>query len=75
MLKMLHLAEEIRDASRILPKPMMWAVGINGLLGWIMLITFCFTLGSIDNILTTPTTYPFMQDFYNVTNSNAERRF
>ena len=71
MLTVLPPAEEIRDASRILPKAMMWAVGINGLLGWIMLITFCFTLGSIDSILTTPTLYPFMQVFYNVTNSNA----
>lgn len=33
-----HMAEELRDASRTLPKVMMWTSGVNGALGFIMLV-------------------------------------
>jgi len=66
-----HMAEEIKDASIVLPKAIMWAATINGSLGFVMVITFCFTLGSVLNIITTPTGYPFIQVFFNATNSNA----
>lgn len=42
---------------------------INGLLGWIMVITFAFCLGNVDDILASPTGYPFMAVFYNSTKS------
>jgi amino acid transporter len=66
-----HMSEEIKDASLVLPKAIMWAAGINGSLGFVMIITFCFTLGSVFDILNTPTGYPFIQVFFNVTNSYA----
>ncbi|KAH8810844.1 amino acid permease [Xylogone sp. PMI_703] len=66
-----HMSEEIRDASLVLPKAIMWAAGVNGTLGFVMVITFCFTLGSIFDIIDSPTGYPFIQVFYNVTNSRA----
>lgn len=50
---------------------MMAAVGVNGVLGFIMIITICFTLGDVDDILSTPTGYPFIQVFYNVTGNYA----
>jgi len=66
-----HMSEEIKDASLVLPRAIMWAAYINGTLGFIMVITFCFTLGSVLDIISTPTGYPFIQVFFNVTNSNA----
>jgi choline transport protein len=66
-----HMSEEISDASAVLPKAIMWAAGINGTLGWVMIITFAFTLGDLFGILETTTGYPFIQVFYNVTNSYA----
>jgi amino acid transporter len=66
-----HMSEEIKDASLVLPRAIMWAASINGTLGFIMVITFCFCLGSVLDIVSTPTGYPFIQVFYNVTNSNA----
>jgi choline transport protein len=66
-----HMSEEIKDASLVLPRAIMWAAYINGTLGFIMVITFCFTLGSVFDIINTPTGYPFIQVFFNVTNSNA----
>lgn len=66
-----NLAEEIKDASETLPKAMMSAVGVNGILGFIMIVTLCFTLGDVNNILQSPTGFPFIQIFYNTTRSYA----
>jgi len=65
------IAEEIRDASLILPKATMWAISVNGFFGYVMLITYCFTLGNLDDILLTQTGYPFIQAFYNGTKSHV----
>ncbi|KAJ6183696.1 hypothetical protein N7519_004997 [Penicillium mononematosum] len=64
-----HMSEEIKDASETLPKAMITSVIINAASGFVMLVTVCFTLGDIDDILATPTGYPFMQVFYNATES------
>ncbi|KAJ5645398.1 hypothetical protein N7507_011409 [Penicillium longicatenatum] len=66
-----HMSEEIKDASETLPKAMMSSVAVNGVLGFIMLVTLCFTLGEVDKVLDTPTGYPFIQIFYNTTGSLA----
>ncbi|EFX03461.1 amino acid permease [Grosmannia clavigera kw1407] len=66
-----HMSEEVRDASRVLPRAIMWAAVVNGTMGWVMLITFCFTLGNLLDVLDSPTGYPFIQVFYNVTHSMA----
>ena len=66
-----HMSEEIKDASIVLPRAIIWAASLNGTLGFIMVITFCFTLGNLEDILSTPTGYPFIQVFYNATHSNA----
>jgi choline transport protein len=49
----------------------MWAISVNGFFGFVMLITYCFTLGNLNDILATPTGYPFIQAFYNGTKSYA----
>lgn len=49
----------------------MSSVAVNGVLGFIMLVTLCFTLGEVDKILDTPTGFPFIQIFYNTTGSIA----
>ncbi|KAB8068941.1 amino acid transporter [Aspergillus leporis] len=64
-----HMSEEIKDASETLPKAMITSVLINDCAGFLMLVTICFTLGDIDEVLATPTGYPFIQVFYNATNS------
>ena len=47
----------------------MWAIAINGVLGFAMLLTFCFTLGDLDSVLATNLGFPFIQVFYNTTDS------
>ncbi|ETI24991.1 hypothetical protein G647_04361 [Cladophialophora carrionii CBS 160.54] len=66
-----HMAEELRNASKTLPRVMIWTSVINGILGFIMLVTFCYTLGDLDGVLATPTGYPFIQVFYNATGSKG----
>ncbi|KAK0948594.1 hypothetical protein LTR29_000226 [Friedmanniomyces endolithicus] len=64
-----HMAEEIKDSSKTLPQAIVFGVAVNGLMGLIMVITMCFTLGDTTSILATPTGYPFIQVFFNATNS------
>jgi choline transport protein len=66
-----HMSEEIKDASLVLPKAIMWAASLNGTLGFVMVITFCFTIGDIMAALGSQTGYPFIQVFFNATQSNA----
>lgn len=66
-----HMAEEIRDAAVTLPRAIMTSAVVNGSLGFIMTITFCFTLGNLYQILDSKTGYPFIQVFYNTTKSKA----
>jgi choline transport protein len=64
-----HMAEEVQDAGRNVPRAMIWSMVINGALAWIMVITFCFCVGDLAAVLATPTGYPFIQVFYNSTQS------
>ncbi|WPH02746.1 putative amino-acid permease [Acrodontium crateriforme] len=66
-----HMAEELQDAAHTLPRTMLWSVGINGFMGWIVAITFCYCIGDLTTVLATPTGYPFIQVFYNTTQSYA----
>ncbi len=62
-------AEEIQDASLTLPKAIMWSVVPNAALGFLMAVTLIFTLGDVNSIMSTVTNQPFIQVFYNATNS------
>ncbi|ROW01003.1 hypothetical protein VSDG_02729 [Cytospora chrysosperma] len=66
-----HMSEEIKDASIVLPKAIMWAAAVNGSMGFVMVITFCFTMGNVSDIIDSPTGYPFIQAFFNATQSYA----
>jgi choline transport protein len=64
-----HMSEELRDASKVLPRSMILTTIINGSMGWIILISFCFTLGNIDDVIASPTGQPYIAVFYTVTES------
>ncbi|KAJ4392761.1 hypothetical protein N0V91_011276 [Didymella pomorum] len=66
-----HMSEELKDASVVLPKAMMWAVFFNGVFGIIMMITFVFCGGALDSVLESPTGVPVLQAVYNATGSVA----
>lgn len=64
-----HMSEELRDASKVLPRSMILTTVINGSMGWIILISFCFVLGNIDDVISSPTGQPYIAVFYTVTES------
>ena len=66
-----HMAEEIKDSSLTLPQAIISGVCVNGVMGFIMVVTICFTLGNVDSLLSTDTHYPFIQLFFNTTKSYA----
>lgn len=66
-----HIAEETMDASIALPRAIMGSVLINASLAFVMCVTLAFRLGDIDSVLSTTTGCPFIQVFYNATNSYA----
>ncbi|KAK6819479.1 hypothetical protein PG987_015962 [Apiospora arundinis] len=64
-----HMSEELQDAAKQLPRSMIATTFLNGAMGWIMLITFCSTLGNLADVLESPTGVPFIAMFYNSTHS------
>ncbi|KAI4239889.1 MAG: hypothetical protein L6R40_005441 [Gallowayella cf. fulva] len=66
-----HISEEVRNASKTIPRIMLATAIGNGTLGFVMLVTFCFCIGDLEQVLETPTGYPFIQVFYNATNSTG----
>jgi choline transport protein len=62
-----HMAEELQDAARAVPRSMVWTTIINGTMGISMIITLCFCLGSLD-VLQSPLG-AYIQVFLNSTGS------
>jgi choline transport protein len=58
-----HIAEEVRDASSVLPKCMVWGYLYNAVLGLITLITLLFTVGTLDDAINAAS--PFQNAFTN----------
>ncbi|KAJ9637966.1 hypothetical protein H2204_004556 [Knufia peltigerae] len=66
-----HLAEELPRPSRNAPLAMVGSVVANGILGFIYCIILLYSLGDLNDLLKSPTGFPFMQLFLNVTKSKA----
>ncbi|KAH8808489.1 amino acid/polyamine transporter I [Xylogone sp. PMI_703] len=66
-----HMAEEIYNASTIVPWAMIASVMLNGVLGFAALIAILFCLGNIDDAFASPTGYPFIEIFAQGVNSKA----
>jgi choline transport protein len=49
----------------------MWSVAPNAVLGLLVIVTLAFTSGDIEKLMQTPTGEPFIQIFYDVTQSKA----
>jgi len=42
------MSEELKDASKELPRAMMWSITLNGILGIAMVISFCFCIKDVE---------------------------
>jgi amino acid transporter len=66
-----HLAEEMRDASRNLPRAMLSYAVVNYAIGFIMLLVFMFVVGDVQSVLATSTGEPWIQVIWNATESKG----
>lgn len=66
-----HMSEELKDAGIVLPRAMMWATFFNGILGIIMMISFCFCITDINIIVNSTSNTPVIDVLYTVTGSQA----
>ena len=67
----IHMSEEIRNASTVVPKALVVSIGLNGLMGFAMLIAILFCIGDIDNALSSPTGFPFIEIFKQAVSTNG----
>ncbi|KAI5377396.1 hypothetical protein J4E82_003848 [Alternaria postmessia] len=68
-----HMAEEVKNASKVVPRAIQISVLLNGTLGLAMLIAYLFCLGDLDDVLESSATlgYPYLYVFLKGTGSAA----
>ncbi|KAI1657192.1 putative GABA permease [Daldinia decipiens] len=66
-----HMAEEIKNASTVVPHAILITIVLNGVLGFAMLLAYLFCLGDLDAVLESQNTlgYPFLFVFQTGTQS------
>ncbi|THV55325.1 hypothetical protein BGAL_0010g00440 [Botrytis galanthina] len=68
-----HMSEEIKRASIVVPRAMLSGLILNGILGFAMMIAYLFCLGNLDDVLNAQETlgYSFLYVFQTGTGSTA----
>ena len=66
-----HLAEELKDASRWLPRIMVAAAASNFTIGFILLVVILYRAGDIQAAINSPTGQPYIEILLNATQSVA----
>lgn len=64
-------AEEVQNASINVPRAMFFTIFINGALGFATYIVIAFCIGNVENTLFSQTGSPFVQMFYDATQSKS----
>ena len=65
------MAEEVANSTLVVPQSMLFAMIINGVLGFAILIGFLFTAGDLSTIVESDAAYPFMQILASSTKSKG----
>jgi choline transport protein len=63
------MSEEIYNPSLVVPRSIMLSILLNGTIGFAMVVALLFSIGNLENALSTNTGYPFMEIFLQATNS------
>lgn len=59
-----HMAEEVQNASLTVPRMMMASIFLNGFMGLVMIITYCFSIQSVQlQIWDSTAAFPFLDVF------------
>ncbi|KAF2642232.1 amino acid transporter [Massarina eburnea CBS 473.64] len=62
-----HMAEEVQDASTVVPRNMIISTMLNGSMGFAMVLAALFCMGDIQETLATPTNFPYLKVFLDAT--------
>ena len=60
-----HMAEEVENASRSVPIAILWSYVLNGMMGFVLLISYLFAIPNVADALVDPSAYPFLYAFRN----------
>jgi choline transport protein len=66
-----HMAEEVRDASRNIPRAFVYTLLINGTMAFVFMVVSLYCITDLDAVLNTPTGFPIIEIFYQATGSAA----
>ncbi|KAK3680175.1 hypothetical protein LTR78_000552 [Recurvomyces mirabilis] len=66
-----HLSEETRDASKSVPRMIVGTVLINGAMGLVFIITYCYCITNIEALVNSTSPFPFIDVFLATTNSKV----
>ncbi|EEH49985.2 uncharacterized protein PADG_06064 [Paracoccidioides brasiliensis Pb18] len=66
-----HMAEEVKDAGRNVPNAIAWGYITNGILAVIFIVTYIFSIPSVDDALKDPSTFPFIYVFRNAVSTSG----
>ncbi|KAK4031494.1 amino acid/polyamine transporter I [Parachaetomium inaequale] len=68
-----HMSEEIKSASIVVPRALLYTIFINGLLAFAMILGLLFSITDLEGALDASNTvfYPFLQIFQTAVNSTA----
>ncbi|USP76945.1 hypothetical protein yc1106_04219 [Curvularia clavata] len=67
----IHLSEEIQNAQIVVPRSIMIGIGINGTLGFGMLLAVLFRMGDLSAVLEENPAFPFMAIFHRAVQSRS----
>ncbi|PYH76870.1 GABA permease [Aspergillus uvarum CBS 121591] len=67
----IHLCEEMAKPTTTVPYCMLGSLAINGILGFVFLVTFLFCMEDMESALETATGYPIIEIFRSTTRSSA----
>lgn len=70
-----HVAEEVRNAARAVPRAMVATSAINSLMGLVIVLTFVFNIGNTDSVLYPEHILSYVSVFYTATQSVAATYF
>lgn len=66
-----HMCEEVKNPSVAVPRSIMASIAINGCMGLAMIIAMLYAATDIDAAIASSTGYPYIEIFYQATNSKG----
>ena len=66
-----HLSEEVRDASLAVPRMMLATILLNGVLGFVAIVSFVLCITDIEAVVGSTSIFPFVDVFYAGTGSRS----